>query len=26
MLFLITDESGCMSGNAVAADMGLTVW
>jgi len=26
MLFLITDESACMSGNAVAADMGLTCW
>jgi len=26
MLFLITDDSGCMSGNAVAADMGLTCW
>jgi 3-oxoacyl-[acyl-carrier protein] reductase len=26
MLFMVTDQSGCMSGNAVAADMGLTVW
>jgi len=26
MLFMITDESACMSGNAVAADMGLTCW
>ncbi len=26
MLFLITDDSGCMTGNSVAADMGLTVW
>jgi 3-oxoacyl-[acyl-carrier protein] reductase len=26
MLFLISDEGGCMSGNAVAADMGLTCW
>lgn len=26
MLFMISDESGCMSGNAVAADMGLTCW
>jgi 3-oxoacyl-[acyl-carrier protein] reductase len=26
MLFLINDDSGAMTGNAVAADMGLTCW
>ncbi|MCK4819702.1 SDR family oxidoreductase [bacterium] len=26
MIFMITDSSRCMSGNAVAADMGLTCW
>lgn len=26
MLFLVTDDSGCISGNAIPADMGLTVW